>query len=211
MDKRGKFIVIDGMDGSGKGTQIELLKKRLAGEPVLFTREPGGSPRAEELRAMILSRDGTLSNPVCDFFLFWAARGSHVEDVVIPALEAGMHVICDRYDSSTHAFQIRGEQSAAWLSTMFREIRRTLPKTYLPDLYVILDLEPSIAFERRAKDAQQAKSKFDVLPIEYHERVRSGFKEFAADYGPAEFVDASRSPEEMHEDVWRIVSAALAR
>ena len=209
MSNRGAFIVIDGMDGSGKGTQIALLKQKLADKNVLFTREPGGSPRAEEIREMLLSSSGSASNPVCDFFLFWAARGSHIEDVVGPALENGKHVISDRFDSSTHAFQIHGEQSDQWLSDLFHTIRTTLPEKYRPDLYIVLDLDPETALGRRSADTVQEKSKFDLKALEYHERVRTGFKHFEKTYGNVTFVDASRSPDEVHQDIWEIVSRQL--
>lgn len=203
MAKRGKLIVIDGMDGSGKGTQVRLLQDALKGEAFVFTREPGGTPRAEEIRTELLRQGGSPSNPTCDFFLFWAARGSHVEDFVEPTRAQGTHVVTDRYDSSTFAFQIHGEQQST-LETTFHAVRTSLPQYYLPDAYIILDLPASVAFERRKADSGQDKSKFDIKPIEYHERVRKGFlalKEFA----PVHFVDANRAPEVMHEDIVRLV------
>lgn len=206
---RGKFIVLDGMDGSGKGTQLKLLQEKLAGTAVLFTREPGGSPKAEDIRRMILQTGGPSSNAVCDFFLFWAARGSHVQDVVAPALEQGTHVLCDRYDSSTYAFQIFGEQAPEWLKNLFTQTRAGLPPVYKPDLYVVLDLPAEVAFLRRAKDASQEKSKFDIKPLEYHQRVREGFKKFAAEFGSTVFIDADRTPEHMHADIWGIVEKEL--
>src|SRR3569623_2515092 len=110
MDKRGKFIVIDGMDGSGMGTQIKMLKEKLVGKPVLFTSEPGGSPMGEELREILLRTEGNHSNPLSDLFLFFASRASHVEDTVEPARQGGTHDVSDRYASSTYAFQIFGEE-----------------------------------------------------------------------------------------------------
>ncbi len=209
MDKRGKFIVIDGMDGSGKGTQVRLLQEKLAGKAVLFTREPGGSPRAEEIRTMLLQTGGTASNAVCDFFLFWAARGSHIQDVVAPALVNGTHVVCDRYDSSTYAFQIFGEQSPEWLRLQFKQIRDGLAPIYKPALYIILDLPAEVAFERRKKNQEQEKSKFDIKPLQYHQRVREGFKQFAAEFGSSTFVDANRTPEQMHGEIFGIVEKEL--
>ena len=206
MDKRGKFIVIDGMDGSGKGTQIKLLQEKLKASSILFTREPGGSPKAEEIRNILLQTGGPQSNAVCDFFLFWAARGSHVEDVVAPTRAGGKHVICDRYDSSTYAFQICGEQAQAWLKSMFTAVRTGLPEEYRPDLYIVLDLPAVVAFDRRNKDALQAKDRFDSKPLEYHERVRQGFSAFAREFGPVRFVNAERTPEEIHADIWSIVA-----
>lgn len=202
--------MIDGMDGSGKGTQIKLLKEKLAGKPVLFTREPGGSSRAEEIRELLLREEGPQSNTVCDFFLFWAARGSHIHDVIVPAREAGTHVISDRYDSSTYAFQVWGEESHSWLEFAFEVVRNMAVTTdYHPDLYVILDLPPEVAFERRKSDATQAKSRFDTKPVTYHERVQGGFRRFANKFGSTVFVDANRTPEEIHADMWEIVSREL--
>jgi dTMP kinase len=209
MDKKGKFIVIDGMDGSGKGTQLHLLQEKLAGRQVLFTREPGGSPKAEDIRRMILQTGGPSSNAVCDFFLFWAARGSHIQDIVAPALEEGTHVLCDRYDSSTYAFQIFGEQAPEWLKSLFKQIRGGLPPVYKPDLYLVLDVPPEVAFGRRAKDHAQEKSKFDIKSLRYHARVRDGFKQFAAEFGSTTFIDANRTPEKMHADIWEIIEKEL--
>lgn len=197
------------MDGSGKGTQLKLLQEELKGASVHFTREPGGSPRAEEIREMLLRADGTLSNPVCDFFLFWAARGSHVQDVVEPKRAMGVHVLCDRYDSSTFAFQLYGEQAPTWLHELFASTRQGLPVEYRPDLYIVLDLAAEVAYERRAKDASQEKSKFDIKPLEFHQRVREGFKHFAKDFGPVKFVDADRPVEAVWQDVRREVLEVL--
>jgi len=211
MTQRGKFIVIDGMDGSGKGTQIERLREKLKGENVLFTREPGGTPKAEQIRQMLLDKDGPVSNPLCDFFLFWAARASHVEDFIEPARTQGTHVICDRYDSSTYAFQISGEQQG--LSSLFGDIRKQLGDKYYPDLYMILDLPPEVAYERRLRDSLQEKSRFDLKPLEYHQRVRKGFEFFATGLfakNPAIIIDANRPPEVVHDDVWKIISELFA-
>jgi dTMP kinase len=210
MPPLGIFTVIDGMDGSGKSTQLRLLQEKLQGHNVLFTREPGGSPRAEEIRHMVLQSDGTQSNAVCDFFLFLAARGSHVEDIVNPARVQGTHVFCDRYDSSTYAFQIYGEQSPSWIIEMFRHVRKGLPKKYLPSSYIILDLPAEVAFERRQRDQEQEKSKFDLRPLDFHQRVRDGFKQFAAEFGSTDFVDANRTPEEIHVDIWALVQKQLS-
>jgi dTMP kinase len=209
LDKKGKFIVIDGMDGSGKGTQIKLLKETLEGRGVLFTREPGGSPKAEEIRSMILNADDSQSNAACDFFLFWAARASHIEEVVEPARAAGTHVMCDRYDSSTFAFQICGEGRYPWLGSLFERIRNSLPEKYKPDAYLVLDLPPEVAFERRRADMQQEKSKFDILPLEYHARVREGFHLFSDRFGPVTFIDASRTPQEIHSSIWAILTSMV--
>lgn len=206
---RGKFIVIDGVDGSGKGTQIKLLQEKLKGHRVIFTREPGGTPKAEEIRTIILDKDGPPSNPLCDFFLLWAARASHIADTIEPARVAGTHAISDRFDSSTMAFQLFGEDRYAALQSLFNAIRTEI--AYVPDRYIFLDLPAEVAYERRLKDVAQTKSKFDVRPIEYHERVRKGFQWFAWTYAlkTTTMIDANRPIEEVHADIWKIVSETL--
>lgn len=206
MDKPGKFIVLDGMDGSGKGTQLALLRSALKDLPIHYTREPGGTPLGEEIREMLLRPAGVgpSRHPYADFFLFWASRGSHVEEVVEPTRAGGVHVVTDRYDSSTFAFQIYGEQHNE-LERLFCEVRTWLPMRYRPDLYLFLDLPAEVAYERRAKDAGQAKTRFDLQPLEYHERVRQGFRDFAklikGGAGQVHIVDANRPPEAVHETI----------
>ena len=197
--------MIDGMDGSGKGTQIKLLQDALPKDDFVFTREPGGTPKAEEIREMLLRQDGPVSNPLCDFFLFWAARASHIEDLVAPTLVAGKHVISDRYDSSTFAFQMYGEERLQTFGELFNKIRTTLPDYYMPAGYIILDLPAEVAFERRKNSYEQEKSRFDVKPLEYHQRVRDGFVAFQKAVPGVHLVDANRSPQAMHADVLELV------
>lgn len=202
--KRGKLIVIDGMDGSGKGTQIRLLQEALPKDLFAFTREPGGTPKAEEIREMLLRQDGPASNPTSDFFLFWASRASHIEDHVEPTRQKGIHVISDRYDSSTFAFQIYGEERDG-LRKVFEQVRAALPPYYAPDAYIILDLPAQVAFDRRKVDSTQEKSRYDVKPLEYHQRVRDGFVALQMALPVVYLIDANRTPEEMHADILRII------
>jgi dTMP kinase len=132
-----------------------------------------------------------------------------VEDVVEPARQEGRHVICDRYDSSTYAFQIWGEERQE-LNGLFDAVRGSLePGKYYPDLYIFLDLPSEVAYARRSADASQEKSKFDVRPVAYHERTRQGFNSFAKKYGPARLVNAEHPPEEVHRDIWELISREL--
>jgi len=206
---KAKFIVIDGMDGSGKGTQIKLLQDKLKGQPVIFSREPGGSHLGEEIRSMLLRTEGNPRGPLADFFLFFASRASHVEDTVTPAREQGTHVVSDRYASSTYAFQIFGEEHQEFIPLFDATMDNLERGKYWPNLYIFLDLPAEVAYERRSRDASQAKSGFDLKPLEYHQRTREGFREFAKKYGPAMLVDASRTPEEVHADIWKLVSKEL--
>lgn len=198
-----KYVVFDGMDGSGKGTQMELLKNKL-GDRVLFTREPGGPPLAEEVRKII--RDNPLagqSTALFHFLMFWGAREESMHKLVMPALQSGKHVFSDRGDSSTYAFQLYGEEHLE-LFGLFSLMRKLVFAEYLgrrqPDLYVVFDLPADVARERALKDAARAKTHFDVRDISYYERVREGFRRFA-EYMPTVLIDATRTPEEVHRSV----------
>lgn len=198
-----KYVVFDGMDGAGKGTQIGLLKKEFASSAV-FTWEPGGTPFAEEIRKVVRDHPfAETSTPLNNFLLFWAAREELQHNLVAPALRAGKHVFSDRGDSSTFAFQLHGEEHEE-LFGMFMLMRNLVfaggDGRRSPDLYIIFDLPAEIARERTLQDAHRLQNRFDVRDIGYYERVRQGFKRFAK-YGRTEFVDATRMPEEIHHSV----------
>lgn len=218
--KKGIFIVIDGMDGSGKSTQLELLKNKLDSTSVMFTREPGGIAVAERIRSVLLSKDLD-STMLTDIFLFCAARAAHMEKKVIPALQRGTHVITDRFDSSTFAYQLwaeRAREEHEHGERMFQSIRQSFPPTWIPSAYIFFDLPAEIAFERRAEDAGQEKTRFDLKPLEYYKDIRAGYKAFGEKFsisGPCtngkniQFIDAHRSREVIHEELFSLVGKIL--
>lgn len=195
------YIVFDGMDGSGKGTQIKLLQEKF-GDTAMFTREPGGTPFAEEIRKLV--RDNPLaaeSTALSNMLLFWAAREELQHNLIAPALGVGRHVFSDRGDSSTFAFQLYGEEQKG-LIEMFARLRNLvfLAPHKQPDMYVIFDLSAVEARERALQDASREVNHFDARDLAYYERVREGFHEFGRHY-PAIFIDAAQSPDEVHRDV----------
>lgn len=204
-----KYVVFDGMDGAGKGTQLELLKAKFA-PTAIFTREPGGTPFAEEIRKVVRNHPfaGT-STPLNHFLLFWAAREELQHNLVAPALQSGKHVLSDRGDSSTFAFQLYGEEQQG-LFDLFVFMRNCVfADRRPPDLYIIFDLPAAAARERALRDAQQMKTRYDIRDVRYYERVRDGFRKFEkfVNYGrPVEFVDATRTPEEIHHSVLEILA-----
>lgn len=203
-----KYIVFDGMDGSGKGTQMEFLRKRI-GDVAVFTREPGGTPFAEEIRKIV--RDNPLagkSTPLNNFLLFWAAREELIHNLVLPALISGKHVFSDRGDSSTFAFQLWGEEYGE-LYNLFLSLRKLVfdgHERREPDLYIVFDLPAEVARVRALADATRIKTHFDVRDSGYYQRVRDGFRAFAG-YWPVEFVDATATPEEVHRSVIEVLAA----
>ena len=206
--QKGKFIVIDGIDGSGKGTQVKLLKRAL-GKNTIFTHEPGGTPKAEAIRKLLLERKKEFSTPLADFLLFWAARADHVEKVILPALRAGKNVITDRFDSSTFAFQICAEQ-APELKSLFDVCRKTVLAKCMPDAYIILDMPAETAMKWRRENPVKKAVFFDEKPLAYHTRARQGFRQFAKTAAAQVFfVDANRIQEEVHEEITHILKTEI--
>ncbi len=196
---KGRFFVIDGLGGSGKTTQLALLKKRL-GKRALFTHEPGGAPRAERIRDILKSGKGPKPDPLTDFFLFWAARAEHVGARIKPALRKGKIVISDRFDSSTFAMQVMGDEQKN-LEKLFWQCRKHTLRDCMPDVYVILDAPVSTTRSRR-KGRGDGEDRFDERETAYQKRVRAGYKEFAKRLGKrALVVDATKPQREVHEQI----------
>lgn len=201
---KGRFFVIDGLGGMGKSTQIEMLKKRL-GHSAIFTYEPGGTPHADKLRSFVRTVDGPEPAPLMDFFVFWAARADHMAKKIVPALKMGKTVVCDRFDSSTFAMQVRGDQNKGW-EKFFWECRKMTLGKCEPDAYIFIDGSVELARSRRS-DRSKTDDRFDERADVYQNRIRKGYLEFAKKIGrKAHVVKADRSPEEVHEEIWGIVS-----
>ena len=150
------------------------------------------------------------STALNNFLLFWAAREELQHTLVTPTLAAGKHVFSDRGDSSTFAFQLYGEKHRN-LTKLFMSLREQVfggGKRRSPDLYIVFDLPAEVARERALRDASRTKNHFDVRDVEYYGRVRHGFHEFA-NYERVRFVDADRSPEDVHRSVLIILAAQV--
>jgi dTMP kinase len=203
----GLFVTFEGGEGTGKSTQIVRLAGRLRArgiEPVI-TREPGGTPLAEGIRALLLDV-GRAPGPIAEAFLMEAARADLVAHVIRPALAAGRVVLCDRYDDSTLAYQGAGRGLDV---TMLRAWNGAATGGLTPDLTLLFDLDPATGLERRA-GAAGAPNRLDREPPEFHARVREGYLELARSE-PGRFVtlDASLPPEAMEAKLWEAVEARL--
>ncbi|MEK7209258.1 MAG: dTMP kinase [Patescibacteria group bacterium] len=203
--KKGKFIVIDGGDGVGKGAAIEFLKEKFAGQPVIFTREPGATAAGERLREILLA-DTSSFNPLFELLLFAADRVDHLTRIVRPALRAGHNVVCDRFAGSTFAYQIVANQCSD-LRPIFQILHDYILADTKPDLYLILDLDPKIA-ARRIKSRGQPTTGFDEQSPTYHRRVRRGFLEYVKNR-PHKIIDASQSLAQVQTEVWQAARQAL--
>jgi dTMP kinase len=183
--RRGFFVTFEGIEGSGKTTQITRLAEKLqaAAEPVLVTREPGGSILGRRLRSILLEDAATGIERAAETLLYAADRVQHLHDVVEPALSRGTHVLCDRYLDATLAYQ--GYARGVDLDYI-REIHRRPPLDLRPDRTILLDLDPEIGLDRarRRNDdlgLDQAEGRFEREGLDFHRRVRDGYLALAED------------------------------
>ena len=186
MGQPGVLIALEGVEGAGKSTQLDLLRCELErrGHEVVVTREPGGTPVGERVRAVLLDPAVEL-DPRAEALLFAAARAQLVAQVIRPALERGAVVLCDRYLDSSLAYQgtARGLGRAP-----VEEVNRFATGGLLPDLVVLLDLDPEAGFDRRA----ERRDRIEVEDLGFHRRVRDAFRELAtADPDRFAVVDAA--------------------
>ncbi|MEC9128882.1 MAG: dTMP kinase, partial [Actinomycetota bacterium] len=170
----GLFIVFEGGEGAGKSTQESLLAAWLEGkgERVVRTREPGGTPAGEAIRAVLLGKDFEGLSDKAEALLFAASRGDHVDQVIRPQLEQGAIVLCDRYLDSSVAYQGYGRELGV---ERVRDLSLWATGGLLPDLTIVLDIDPSIGLSR-----VQAPDRLESEPVEYHRRVRQAFLDIAS-------------------------------
>ncbi len=205
---RGRFITLEGGEGAGKSTQLRLLADalRAAGIDVVTTREPGGSPGAEQIRALLVNGAASRWDGVTEALLHFAARRDHVVKTVWPALEAGRWVLCDRFADSTRAYQGHGHGlDPAIIERLYAD---TLGG-FAPDLTLILDL-PVEAGLRRAAARAQGEDRYEKMGLEFHRRLRDGFLAIArAEPARCEIIDADRGIPEIQASIRAAVTRRL--
>ena len=207
MSHAGLFISFEGIDGSGKSTQARLLADHLRGlgHDVVLTREPGGSPGAEEIRALVLQGDPDRWSARTEILLFTAARRDHLERTIQPALEAGKIVICDRFADSTRMYQglSRGD-----LRAMVDDLHRLMIGME-PDLTVLIDMDPTKGLSR-ALARQTVEERFEDFGEELQQAMRTGFLALADEFAERFVtIDGGRGIDEVAADVQKVVSTRL--
>lgn len=178
--KPGKFITIEGGEGVGKSTQIGALRDWLAeqGLEVVLTREPGGTPRAERIRALLLEPSEEAMPATCELLLMFAARATHVENLIKPALARGAWVVCDRFIDATYAYQGGGR---GFDSELIKTLERAVLGSLRPDLTLLLDAPVAIGAARaRSRNEESGRTdRFELEQTGFFERVRAAYLERA--------------------------------
>lgn len=176
--KKGKFIVFEGGEGSGKSTQAKLLVERLKkeGKNVIYTKEPGGTPVADKIREIFLYQNTEPVVPKTELFLLLASRAQHVTQKIAPALKEGTHVICDRFSGSTYAYQIgaRKMPNGTFIEAMDAYARDGLE----PDQVLFIDVDPEVGISRKQKGDEEL-TRMDKEELDFHRKVRGHFKKLA--------------------------------
>ena len=209
MKLRGLFITFEGGEGCGKTTQIQHLAfriKNITSAPFVVTREPGGVPAAELIREILVNGDDETWRPVTEGLLMSAARHEHVEQIIRPALAQNKLVISDRFVDSTIVYQgIVGGVSSDDIAAM----NKIACGDISPDVTIILDIDSQIGLAR-AKSRGGGEDRFEAKGNAYHEHVRAGFLEIAANSSSrCVVIDANRKPDEIAADIWQVVHAYL--
>ena len=207
MSGMGRFITFEGIDGSGKSTQIRRLAETLqeAGHQVVLTREPGGSPGAEDIRKLVLEGDPDRWSAETEILLFTAARRDHLERTILPALAAGKIVLCDRFADSTRMYQglsrgdLRGIVDQLHALMIGRE----------PDLTILIDMDPATGLSR-AKSRQTSEERFEDFGQGLQEQMRKGFLALAQQYADRfRVIDGEQDIDAVATDIAQTVLAEL--
>ncbi len=206
---RGFFLTVEGLDGSGKTTQVDLLEKSLRsyGYSVLRTREPGGCPISEDIRQIILDTRNMEMSPACEALLYAAARAQHVAQVIRPAVETGMLVLCDRFVDSSIAYQ--GGGRGLGLETV-QQLNAPAVGDMMPDATLYLEVDFRVGLQRRL--GASAPDRLELEAFDFHERVQKTYERLLHDYRRRFMVvNAEREPEAVAQEALALVLARLER
>lgn len=204
----GRFITFEGGEGSGKSTQITLLAEafRSAKLPFVQTREPGGTPGAERIRALLVSGEAEAWDAPTETLLFTAARLDHANRLIRPALAEGKTVICDRFFDSTLVYQGIGKGLPEDYILM---LHRLALGDFMPELTLILDIDPAIGL-KRAGERRGGEARFESMDLDFHHRVRAGFLAIARNEPQrCAVLDAAQDKDALHRQVVKTIKDKL--
>ncbi|MDA7592434.1 dTMP kinase [Rhodobacteraceae bacterium] len=208
MKDKGYFISFEGIDGSGKSTQIKKLARFLEtlNFNVIITREPGGSVGGEEIRNLLLKGQVDRWSAETEILLFTAARRDHLERIILPAIDDGKIVLCDRFTDSTRMYQgMRGPNLRNLVDMLNEKVINCDP-----DLTIIIDIDPEISL-KRAKSRKTAEERFEDFGVELQIKMRKGFIELAKEFSNRiEVVNGQQSVDGLTKDICSLVKAKLS-
>ena len=203
------FITFEGGEGSGKSTVLRKVDERLRenGYQTVVTREPGGTPIAEQIRNVILDKENTAMDPRTEALLYAASRRQHLVEKIWPALKEGKLILCDRYLDSSLAYQ--GGARNLGIENVLNVNRFATEDTY-PDLTILFDIEPELGLRRIAANASREVNRLDLEKMSFHQEVRETFHKIASMF-PDRFVivDASKTLEEVVDEVYQLILSRL--
>lgn len=202
MASQGTFIVFEGGDGSGKTTQVELLKERLKRDDILYVSDPGGTEIGFRLREMVKYQEALTER--AELFLFLTARAQLAEEIIVPALKEGKHVISNRYDLSTIAYQIYGRNNMEGKDLLLAA--SDYARMIEPNLYIYLDVPVSIAYTRI--QAREERTRFEREEIAFHERIHTGYEEHLKSRNHAR-IDGTKPIDDVYKDVEKAVLGVI--
>ncbi|EWH09716.1 thymidylate kinase [Catenovulum agarivorans DS-2] len=199
----GKFIVIEGLEGAGKSSAITVVTQFLEANNIDFvqTREPGGTPLAENLRTLVKSVQQEQVTAETELLIMYASRSQLIHNVMRPALEAGKWVVGDRHDMSSRAYQGGGRQISAEL---LEPIRQCVLKNFKPDLTIYLDVSPQVGLARA--QARGELDRIELEQVEFFQRTRQAYLDIAHSEANIEIVDAEQSMDKVHADIQTILA-----
>ncbi len=204
---RGVFITFEGVEGAGKTTQLRRIEERLRqqGYTVVVTREPGGTPISEAIRRLLLDTASAGMAPLTELLLYEAARAQHVAERILPALEKGEIVLCDRFADSTSAYQGAGRNLEP---EVVRTLHRIAAGGLSPDITILLDLPVREGLLRASRNGE--KDRIESEPLAFHERVREQFRQLAREEPDRiKVVDATQPVAAVSNEIWHYIQGAL--
>ena len=207
MRDKGYFISFEGIDGSGKSTQIQRLADflRSLSFDIVVTREPGGSLGGEEIRKLLLQGDVDRWSAETEILLFTAARRDHLERIILPAMKNGQIVICDRFTDSTRMYQgMRGPKLKKLVDMLDKEVIG-----HDPDLTILIDIDPEIGL-RRAKSRETVEERFEDFGLELQKKMRKGFLDLSKQFSSRiSVIDGLQSEDKVSKEICSLVKAKL--
>jgi len=204
----GKFITLEGGEGVGKSTQLKVVQATLqqAGLNVVMTREPGGTERAERIRELLLARDSEPMPSSCELLLMFAARATHLHNVIKPALQRGDWVVCDRFTDASYAYQGYGRGLPI---EDIRELERMVHGDMQPDMTLLLDAPVELGMQRaqkRSASGAQETDRFETEQLSFFERVRLGYNIRAGEHAARfRIIDASQPLEAVSDSIRSVI------